>query len=260
MRKPIKKILVGKTRTQLIEGREVRVSKGRTYYLSEVGKDFHTNYGAISKRDLSKKDGSIVRSASGREFSIISPSYIDQYRMMRRVPQMMPLKDIGHIIAETGIGKSSIVVDAGSGSGGTALFLANLVKHVHTYEIRKDHAEVVRQNIELLGAKNVTLKEKDVSRIDEKNVDLVVLDLPTPWEAIKSASKALRHGGFLVSYSPMITQTADFVNALLNEDGFLVLKTVAINEELWEVAGRKVRPKSLSNVHSGFLTFARKIK
>ena len=138
--------------------------------------------------------------------------------------------------------------------------MAHLVKHVYTYEIRKEHADVVAENIKLLGAKNVTLKDKDVREGIAETPDLVVLDLPAPWEAIDAAYKSLKVGGFLVSYSPMITQAIDMVNGLIEHEGFIVMKTVTLKEEKWEISGRKARPKSRSNIHSGFLTFARKIR
>ena len=261
-RKKLKKILVAKGQKRFVEdlGREVTVAKEKTYYIYDTSHDFHTDRGIVAKKDLAKKDGSVVKTNSGKQLSIFSPSYIDWFGKISRLPQTIPLKDIGLVIAETGIDKSSVVVDAGSGSGGAALFLAHLVKHVHTYEIRKEHADVVRENIEMLGVKNVTLKEKDVCKgIDVKNADLVLLDLPSPWDAVKAAQKALKIGGFLVSYSPMIPQVVDFVEAVSKNASFIVLKTVNVKEEYWEVQGRKVRPKSRSDIHSGFLTFARKI-
>ena len=81
--------------------------------------------------------------------------------------------------------------------------MAHLCKEVITYEIRKDFINIVKTNIEFLGLDNIKIKNKNIyTGITEKNVDVVILDLPEPWQAINSAKKALKVGGFLVSYSP----------------------------------------------------------
>ena len=186
--------------------------------------------------------------------------FIDLYRKIKRDAQIIPLKDIGLVVAETGINGKSKVVDAGSGSGAVACFLANIVKDVTTYEIREDFIEIVKNNIKFLNLKNIKIRNKNIyDGISEKNVDLVVLDLPEPWKALESAEKALKVGGFLVSYSPTITQVSDFVNALRDNNNFAYLKTSEIIERDWEVDGRKVRPRSQAIGHSGFLSFARRI-
>ena len=170
------------------------------------------------------------------------------------------MKDIGLILSETAINNKSVVVDAGSGSGALACFLANIAKEVISYEIREDFVKIVEHNIGYLGLKNVKVRNKNIyDGIDEKNVDLVVLDLPEPWKAAESAKNALKVGGFLISYSPSIPQTMDFVNTIRKYEDFVYLKTSEIIEREWEIDERKVRPRSQAIGHSGFISFARKI-
>lgn len=259
----VHKILVKKSKKEFIEelDREITISKQKTYYVEDINKDFHTEYGSISIKDLKKKDGSKIFSSTKKEFYVFSPSFIDSYKRIERSAQIIPLKDIAFIIAETGIGKQSLVVDAGSGSCALACFLAHLVKHVVTYDIRDDFLEISIRNKQFLGLDNLTIKKQDVyKKIDEKNADLCTLDLPEPWMAIGSVDKALKVGGFLVVYNPSIMQIADFVNAIRKNENFLYLKTVEVIERNWEVEGRKVRPKTQPIGHSGFLVFARKVR
>ena len=184
----------------------------------------------------------------------------DLYRKIKRDAQIIPLKDIGLIITETGIDKNSKIIDAGSGSGALACFLAHLCKEVITYDIRKDFINIVEKNIEFLGLKNIKIKNKDVyNKIDEKDTDLIVLDLPEPWKAINSAKKALKVGGFLVSYSPSVPQTMDFVNEINKSKNFVHVKTSEIIEREWEIEERKVRPKSRGIGHTGLISFCRRI-
>lgn len=234
--------------------------QGKKFYVKDLAKDLHTQYGFIKKSDLKKKDGSVLKTNTKKELAIFSPSFIDLYKKIKRDAQIIPLKDIGLIIAETGIDKNSKVIDAGSGSGALACFLAHLCKEVITCDIRKDFIKIVEKNIEFLDLKNIKIKNKDIyNGINEKDADLVLLDLPEPWKAVNAAKKALKVGGFLVSYSPSVPQTMDFVNAVNKEKNFVHIKTSEIIEREWEVEERKVRPKSRGIGHSGLISFCRKI-
>src|SRR3989338_5179498 len=232
-------------------------SQGRKFYAKDLNEDLHTQYGFIKKEDLKKaKEGSLLKSNTNKEFFIFTPSFIDLYRKIKRDAQIIPLKDIGLIIAETGLNKKSRVLDAGSGSGALACFLAAIAKEVISYEIREDFIEIVKFNIEFLGLKNIKIKNIDIyNKIEEKNIDVVILDVPEPWNAVDNCSKALKIGGFLVSYSPSVPQFADFVNAVKKNESFVYLKTSEVVEREWEVEERRVRPKSKGIGHSGFLSF-----
>ena len=222
---------------------KVLISKNDKFRLKDTSKDYHTKHGFFKKEDL-KKSGKAIKTNTGKEFSIFNPFFIDLYRKIRRDAQIIPLKDIGLIVAETGINNKSKVVDAGAGSGALCCFLANTAKEVVTYEIREDFIEIVKFNIEFLGLKNIKIKNIDIyNKIEEKNIDVVILDVPEPWNAVDNCSKALKIGGFLVSYSPSVPQVADFVNAVKKNESFVYLKTSEVVEREWEVEERRVRAK-----------------
>lgn len=255
------RIIVKKAKKQYVEDldREVTVSKFQRLFV-ENSEDVQTTYGKITKGQLKAKDGELLKTDTGKEFYVYSPRFIDLYKRIERLPQIIPLKDIGRIISECGLGRDSVVIDTGTGSGAVACFLANIVKHVYSYEIKKEHYDVAVKNAETLGLTNIDFKNKDAcAGFDEKDVDCVVLDLPEPWAALESVKVALRVGGFLVCYSPTIPQVMDFVTAVEKESCFLIEKTIEIVEREWQIEARKVRPKSKSSIHSGFLVFVRKI-
>jgi len=255
------KILIRKAKKETIDGREHTVIKEQTYYIQNTEKDFHTTYGIITKEELTKPNGSVVVSSTGKEFMLLNASYTDHYHNIKKLPQTIPLKDIGIIIAETGVNDKSVIVDAGLGSGALTISLANIAKRVISYELREDHIRAAEDNIKRIGMDNITIKHLDITAgIDEKNIDLITLDLPEPWTVIAHAAKTLKPGGYLVSYSPSIPQVQDFVQAVRSDEHFFLLKTIEVIERPWEFNGRRVRPKSSSIGHSGFLTFARKIK
>lgn len=255
------KLLIHKEKREIVGGREFIVGDAQNYFVEDLSKDVNTKYGTIKKEDLQKPSGSLLLSSTKKEFYLIDADYIDIYKQFKKLPQTIPLKDVGLIIAETGINHESIIVDGGVGSGALAAALARIAKQVISYDVREDCIKTAEGNFTMLKVKNIIVKNKNLyDGIEEKNVDLVTLDLPEPWKVIIHAAKALRVGGFLVSYSPSIPQVQDFVNEVAKNEQMLHIKTVEIIERLWEIEGRKVRPKSTGIGHSGFLSFVRKIK
>ena len=233
--------------------------KDRKFIVKDESKDIHTNYGMIKAEDIrDAKVGGMISSNKGFEFNVVDALFIDLYRKIKRDAQIIPLKDVGLIITEAGLNKDSVIIESGAGSGALCCFLAKICRKVYSYEIRQDFCEIVRKNIAYLEIDNIELKNRDAKLgFDEKDADAVILDLPDPWELLEAAGKSLRVGGFLISYSPTIPQVMDFVDRL--GENFSYIKTSEILEREWEVTKRKVRPKSQSIGHSGFLSFARRI-
>ncbi|MDP7141160.1 MAG: methyltransferase domain-containing protein [Candidatus Woesearchaeota archaeon] len=235
---------------------------GKRFFVKDLNADYHTQYGFIKKEDLKKaKEGTILTSNKGIDFKIFNPSFIDIYSKIKRGAQIIMPKDIGIIIGETGIGKTSKIIDAGSGSGALACFLANIAKEVITYEIRKDFHDLVKNNIESLGIKNIKQKNKDIytSKVTEKNIDVIILDLPEPWKALDNITDALKIGGFLVTYSPCITSVMETIDSIKARKEFTYIKTLEALEREWHIDGKKVRPRSDMIAHTAFLSFIRKV-
>ena len=226
-------------------------------------KDIHTKKGVLSKEIINKaKYGDKIKSHRNKPYCVLPVSFLDKYNKIKRGPQIIPLKDIGAIVAETGLSPDWKIVDAGSGSGALALFLAHLVPKgkVYTYDIRDDHIEIVKKNILFLKLKNITVKKLSVyETIPNKNIDLITLDLPEPWLALYNAIISLKSGGHIVSYSPSIPQVTDFVKEVRKHRNLMYLKTIEILQREWEFKQRIIRPRSQAIGHSGFLTVVRKL-
>jgi len=90
--------------------------------------------------------------------------------------------------------------------------------------------------------------------------DAMTIDIPDPWAALDTAFASLKVGGILVAYSPTVPQVMDFSTAVRKHPGFLFLRTIEIIEREWESEERKVRPLTQQIGHSGFLSFARKVR
>ena len=238
----------------------VLLGEKRKFYIRDITQDYHCQYGFFTVEDLKAPSGSTIKSNKGKELVIVDATVVDKYEKLSRGPQIVPRKDIGFFLVECGITKESKILDAGSGSGAIACMMARFAKEVDTCEIREDHHKIVKKNIEQLELNNVQAHLMSIyEECPGKEYDAFFLDVPEPWQAIETAKKALKVGGFWVSYSPCVPQVADFVNTLAEHSCFHVIKTVEVLEREWDVKGRKVRPKSQSIGHSGFLTLVRKI-
>jgi tRNA (adenine57-N1/adenine58-N1)-methyltransferase len=239
------------------------LSKDESYLVEVSSADFHTKSGMIKLGELRKKKfGDEIKTHTGKEFTIVKPDILDIIdKKVKRSAQVIMPKDVALILAYTGIGPGDNVVDAGTGSGYLAILLANYVRpgKIVTYEKSKRFAEIARRNIKSSGLKNIRLKEKDITKdIDEKNVDAVILDLQKSQKAINHAYKALRAGGWLVVYSPTIESLMTVLKPIRKKD-FCRVKTVENIVREWKT-GPTTRPRTMGLMHTGFLTFARKLK
>ncbi|MBW3020323.1 methyltransferase domain-containing protein, partial [Candidatus Woesearchaeota archaeon] len=169
-------------------------------------------------------------------------------------------KDIGVIITESGITRDSIVVEGGSGTGALTTYLAKIAKKVYSYDIRSENQEIAKYNVERLNLDNVEFKLQSMyEKINEKDVDVVIMDLPEPWQALENAKNAVKVGGIIVAYCPTIPQVSNFVEAVKKDDQLHHIKAIELIERTWKVKGLAVRPVSDSIGHTAFLIFARRV-
>ena len=235
-----------------------------TSYLTEVKKrSLHTQDGVFDVGSLLKKElGDTIKTHLGKEFVITKPSLKDILeKRVRRTAQVILPKDVALILAYTGIPSDSLVVDCGTGTGYLSIFLAYYLckGNVVTYEKDRQFARIARENIRASGIKNIKLKEKDVTKgIEEKKVDLVTVDIQKPEKVVSLACKALKPGGFLVVYSPTVEEMIR-VNKEIKRKDFCDIKTIENIVREWQVE-KTTRPKTVGIVHTGWLTFARRVK
>ncbi len=242
--RPIQKLLIEK-------------STGKKYFVKDLDEDFHTSQGIIKSLDLKK--GGLIYSSKKIEFYCLELSFPDRLENIQRGPQAIIQKDIGLILAKTGINKDSKVVDAGGGSGSLAFSLANVGREITVYEINPEHFDLLSRNVKLFDFKNITLKQADVCQgISEKELGLITLDLPEPWRVIEHAESSLKEGGFLVVYLPNLTQVKQFIDSA-RKTKIKVLETVELLERKWKIEGQIMRPEFEMLGHTGFLTFCRRL-
>ncbi len=177
-----------------------------------------------------------------------------------RGPQIITPKDSAMILAYTNTEPGSKVVDAGTGSGFLAIFLATYLNpgKVYTYENDYRFVKIAKENIKKSGlSKFIVLRNADITKgIKEKKVDLITLDLKDAKKVVKHAHKALKAGGYLVVYSPTVEHLIEVIKEI-KKNKFKGLKTIENIVREWKT-DYTTRPKTMGIMHTGFLTFAKK--
>ena len=249
-----------------VEGERVLLidEQGGKYLVRAEPRKFNTRFGVVDlSQAIGTQPGTVIHSHLGKPFVVLRPSVVDYIQKIRRVPQVLLPKDAAQILANTGVGPGSVVVDGGAGSGCLAIFLGHLVRptgHVYSYEIREDFVELARRNIRFTGLEDiVTVKQQDICQgIDERDVDLVTLDIPKPEDAIPHAENALKPGGYLFVFSPCIEPVKRVYEAL-SSHRFKEIFTIECLVREIEVKPNATRPKTRMIAHTGYMTFARRI-
>lgn len=237
------------------------VHEKKSFLLKMADRDFHTHFGIVSLSELLGKEyGTEVLSHTGRRFVALKPTFTDFIGKMRRMPQVIQPKDAAQVVAYTGLSRGDTVVEGGAGSGALTVFLAAVIDPgvVYSYEMRGDFLEIAKKNVELFGLKNVEFKLKDIYEgIEEKNVDLITLDVGSPERAVEPGFEALKMGGYIFSYSPCVEQVSRF--CLAAKELGMQTKTIECIVREYEVSEKGTRPKTRMLGHTGYMSFARKI-
>jgi len=184
----------------------------------------------------------------------------EMLKELKRLPQVITPKDASLILAYTGIPTDAKILDAGSGSGFLAIFLAWYCPNgkVVTYEKRKEFAEVVEKNIKKSELKNIKVKNKDILKgVDEDNLDLITLDMKDCEKVIPEAYKKLNNGGWLAIYSPHVEQVIEVMNGMKGV-GFKNVNCIEGIVREWQSEYGFTRPKSQGLMHTGWLSFGKK--
>ncbi len=229
------------------------------------GETLHTHRGIIKHDDC-------IGGVWGREmlthlnypFLLLDPSTADLVQDIKRVTQIIFPKDIGYILMKLNIQPGVTVLEAGSGSGGLTLALA---QHAHpggrvvSYEVRPDMQNLVRKNLDRVGVLDrVELKLKDIEEgFDETDADAVFLDVPEPSKCLGVAAAALRSGGYFGTLVP----TANQIVRILERISAYPFGLIEVEELMlrgYKIVPQRLRPLDRMIGHTGYLLFARKFE
>jgi tRNA (adenine57-N1/adenine58-N1)-methyltransferase len=235
--------------------RIILAGSGREYYVKAGKGQLSTDKGMISLDVLTGKEpGETILTHSGIPFVIRRPRPTDFFVHGKRSGAPMLPKDIGLVIACTGMNRNDRVLDAGTGSGIAAIYFGGIAREVKTYEIKPDFARLAEKNIREARLRNVEVIAGDVLSA-EGVFDVVHLDMMIGPEHVARAHSILEPGGYLACYTPFIEQMATVIDAA--QDVFPDVHTHELIEREMTRSNRGTRP-STSVCHSGYVTIARK--
>jgi tRNA (adenine57-N1/adenine58-N1)-methyltransferase len=244
-------------------------AKGRHYtMLLSPGTEFHTHRGAIAHDSvIGLPEGSVVKSTNGDPFLVLRPLLVDYVMSMPRGAQVVYPKDAAQIVHEGDIFPGARVLEAGAGSGALTCSLLRAVGpggQLISYEMRADHAEHARRNVEAFCGgvpDNWRLVIADVVDCDlaAGSVDRVVLDMLAPWDVLEAVARVVVAGGVLMIYVATVTQLSKTVEALREQQCWTEPRAWETLQRGWNVVGLAVRPQHTMRGHTAFLVSARRL-
>lgn len=247
------------------EGDYVIFFYGKKKWLIKVekGKRIHTHIGIIDVDNIiGKPYGISLETNKGKIVYALKPTIYDFIMKMDRLTQIVYPKDLGYIVARTGLSSGDKVIEIGTGSGALTLFLASIVKptgHVYTYDINEEFVSIARKNIAKVGLEEyVTFNIKDVRDIyDIMDADLIIVDLAEPWTVIDFVKRALKESKMMVSICPTMNQAEKLSKEL--KKGFIDIECDEILVREIEAREGMTRPVFRMVAHTAYLVFARRL-
>ena len=230
----------------------------------QPGRLFHSNLGKIQHDELIDLPyGTTVYSHLGHSMLLLEPSLDDLMTRIKRNTQIIFPKDAAMVLRRLNLRAGSRVIEAGTGSGALTIALAWAVApsgRVYSYEIREDHLQVARSNLEKIGLlKNVELHSASILEgFEQNNVDALVLDLRTPWVFLEQAHHALRPGGFFVALVPTTNQVSELLQGL-EKTGFADISVEEVLVRAYKPVPDRLRPDDTMVGHTVFVISARPI-
>lgn len=187
----------------------------------------------------------------------IKPFLPNFLKNLKRGPAIVSPKDAGLIIAYSGVNKGSKVVEVGTGAGFLTIQLARVAKEIITYEKNPEFAGVAKENFKKANLENITLKVQDAFEgIPERDLELVVVDIPNAHEIVPMVEGCIVNGGYFVGHCLSIEQSKLLFLACARYFSDIIMVENPVRE--YEVSEQRVRPKHIGIVHTAYLIFAKK--
>jgi tRNA (adenine57-N1/adenine58-N1)-methyltransferase len=235
--------------------RVLLAGNGREFFVRAGAGVLSTDLGMIDLAGLVDLDeGVTVETHLGKRFAARRPRPTDFFVHARRSGAPMHPKEIGAVIANTGMNRRDRVLDAGTGSGIAAIYFGSIADKVETRERRPDFAALAEKNIRDAGLDNVTVVSEDVLEATG-SFDVVHLDMECRDEHIEHAFDLLVPGGYLACYTPFIEQFQEVYDGAVRR--FPEVRSIELIEREMTRSARGTRP-STRVCHTGYLTFARR--
>ncbi|MDV2482850.1 methyltransferase domain-containing protein [Methanoculleus sp. Wushi-C6] len=231
------------------------VGEDREYFVTAGEGQFSTDRGMIDRGALAgMNSGDEIRTHLDVPFTVLRPRPTDFFVHAKRSGAPMLPKDIGIVIAYTGMNREDTVLDAGTGSGVAAIYFGKIAREVKTYEVRPEFARIAEKNVREARLENVEVVAADMLEATGE-FDVVHLDLTLTPAHVEHAFSLLRPGGYLACYTPFLEHTFTALDAAAPL--FRDVHCYECMERELTRSARGTRP-STRVAHSGYVTIARK--
>jgi len=231
------------------------VGENREYFVTAGEGQLSTDRGLIDLAALvGMNPGEEIRTHLNVPFTALRPRPTDFFVHAKRSGALMLPKDIGMVIAYTGMNRDDRVLDAGTGSGVAAIYFGSVARSVKTYEVRPEFARIAEKNIRNARLDNVEVVAADMLEATGE-FDVVHLDLTITPAHVEHAFSLLTPGGYLSCYTPFLEHT--FVALDAATPLFRDVHCYECMERELTRSARGTRPSTRVG-HSGYITVARK--
>ena len=225
--------------------------------------EFHSDRGFIKFNEIIGKNygETAFLHPSNHKVAILPALLSDTIYSMKRQSQIIYPEDIGIILTYSGIQPGFKIIEAGTGSGTVTSIMGIFCKpngQVHSFDIRDIAIKQARKNIKMFNVDdNCSVKLMNIceEELNLQNIDFVLLDLATTWEAIPKLVHNLNPNGKICCFSPTIEQVKKN-HRVLNENQFFNITTIELIKRNFQVKPNATRPLGRVNGHTGYLTFA----
>ena len=251
-------------------------------YLRAPGSTLETDLGVLDVPE-DPEHGEVLETHLGESFTVRYPRGPDYFDHFERTGAPMMPRDVGLVLGETGAGRGDSVLDAGTGTGVLAAYLANAGATVVTYERAPEFAETARENFALAGLDDrIEVRGGDLTddlddlcaggsdpsaadtsasdptaATDGTPFDVLTLDTADAPSVVERAPELLVPGGVLAVYSPFVEATRDAVEAARDAGLDEIHARETIQRDL-DVDDRGTRPSTRGVGHTGYIVFARR--
>jgi len=225
----------------------------------------HTHIGVIKHSDaIGKEYGSRLITNKDKYVYLLEPTMYDYVMKIQHGTQIVYPKDLGYIVARSGIGSGQKIVEIGTGSGSLTSFVANIVKprgHVYTFDVDENFIKIAEKNIKKAGvSKHVTqhnLDLKTTKTMPLEEMDVALIDLGDPWVVIPKVRQMLKGSGSVFAICPTMNQLEKLTIALVENEFTDIESTEHILRTI-EAREGKTRHSFQGIGHTTYLCFARK--
>ena len=236
-------------------------------WLMKISKkeSLHTHIGVIKHSDaIGKEYGSRVNTNKDKYVYLLRPTMYDYVMKIQHCTQIVYPKDLGYIVARSGIGSGQKILEIGTGSGSLTSFIANIVKprgHVYTFDVNENFMKIAEKNIKKAGvSKYVTQHNLDLKtrkKMPLEDIDVALIDLGDPWTVIPQVRQMLKGSGAVFAICPTMNQLEKLTMALVENEFTDIESTEHILRTI-EAREGKTRHSFQGIGHTTYLCFARK--